>query len=162
MKRVPTAICLLLAAVLPGCPPTGPAPDQKQTAQVEEMPITWSKTVTYSELYEPLRLVIRDAAHLAAIPVAEVPVDFSKQMVLVAARGAVPTEGYAVRITRVWREGRRIRVDVRVSQPQPGGQPPKHALCAPYHIVVVPRSDWNVEGFSTRLPSDPRGHNPYK
>jgi hypothetical protein len=133
-----------------------------QTDQVAEMPITWSKAGTYSEFHEPLRLVIRDAAHLAAIPLAEVPVDFSKQMVLVATRGAVPTEGYAVRITRVWREGRRIRVDVRVSQPQPGGQPSKHALCAPYHIVVVPRSDLNVEGFSTRLPSDPRGHNPYK
>ncbi len=126
------------------------------------MDITWSKTGTYSELHQPLRLVIRDAAGLAAIPVAEVPVDFSEQMVLVAALGAVPTEGYAVRITRVWREGHRVYVDVRVSQPQPGGKSPRHALCAPYHIVVVPRSDLNVEGFSTRLPSDPRGHNPYK
>jgi len=153
---------LLLTAALLGCPPATVAPDQTQISQIEELPITWSKTGTYSELRRPLRLVIRDAAHLACIPVAEVPVDFSKQMVLVAARGAVPTEGYAIRITRVWREGRRIRVDVRMSQPQPGGQPPKHALCAPYHIVVVPRSDLNVEGFSARLPSDPRGHNPYK
>ena len=126
------------------------------------MAITWSKTGTYSDLHQPLRLVIRDSAGLAAIPVAEVPVDFRKQMVLVAALGAVPTEGYAIRITRVWRKEHRVYVDVRVTQPHPGGRPPRHALCAPYHIVVVPRSDLNVEGFYTRLPSDPRGHNPYK
>jgi hypothetical protein len=136
--------------------------DQSQTHQVAELAITWSEAGTYSELHKPLRLVIRDPAGLAAIPVAEVPVDFQRQMVLVAALGVVPTEGYAIRITRVWRDRRRVYVDVRVSHPQSGGEPPKHALCAPYHIVVVPRSDLNVEGFSTRLPSDPRGHNPYK
>jgi len=162
MKRVLPGILLLVTAALPGCPPPEPMVDQSQTHQVDELDITWSTAGTYSELHQPLRLVIRDSAALAAIPVAEVPVDFNEQMVLVAALGAVPTEGYAVRITRVWRDRRRVYVDVRVTQPQPDGKPPKHALCAPYHIVVVPRSDLNVEGFSTRLPSDPRGHNPYK
>jgi len=162
MRRVLPGILVLAIVALPGCPPPGPTVDQSQTHQVDELAITWSKTGTYSELHQPLRLVIRDPAALAAIPVAEVPVDFNEQMVLVAALGAVPTEGYAVRITRVWRDGRRVYVDVRVTHPQPGGTPPKHALCAPYHIVVVPRSDLNVEGFATQLPSDPRGHNPYK
>jgi hypothetical protein len=137
-------------------------PETQEGASDRELPILWQQAGSDCQVRVPLRLVARDAGTLAQVPLADVPVDFQSQMVLIATLGVVPTEGYGIRISRVWCERGRVRVDVRVQYPPAAEGPRALRPCSPYHIVVVPLSDRNVEGFATRLPDDPRGHNPYK
>jgi len=116
-----------------------------------EFPILWEQQGTYSNITQALRVVVRDRATLARLPITEVPVDFDRQMVLVAALGPAPTDQVGIRITRVWRDKNRIRVQVQTLHPGEA----KHAglkRTSPYHIVVVPRSDLNVVGFSSTVP----------
>ncbi len=118
----------------------------------DEFPILWEQQGTYSNIAQAFRVVVRDRATLARLPITEVPVDFDRQMVLVAALGPAPTDQVGIRITRVWREKNHIRVQVQTLHPGEA----KHAglkRTSPYHIVVVPRSDLNVVGFGSTLPS---------
>jgi hypothetical protein len=149
-------ICLAAAlaavsALGPDCATQGPAPVLSKTA--EDIPILWEKNGTYSRLGRRVRVLARDRATLAQVPIAEVPVDFTTQMVLVAGTGPTPTEEIGIQITRVWQEGSLIRVQERVTHPgidqAPGLNP-----SSPWVVVVIPRSDCNVEGYSTRVPSD--------
>lgn len=153
---------LFVGLLMVGCSAPQPPANQPPSAPPQELPILWQQAGSYGCLKVPVRLVARDPATLAQVPLADVPVDFDKQMVLIAALGIVPSDGYAIRITRVWRRGNRILTDVRVSPPPPARRPGPPNLTSPYHIVVVPRSDLNVEGFTTALPNHPRGYNPYK
>jgi len=154
--------CLLVGLLMLGCSAPQPPAKQPQSPPPQELPILWQQVGSYGRLKVPVRLVARDAGTLAMLPLADVPVDFDKQMVLIAALGTVPGHGYAIRIARVWRQGNRILTDVRVTPPPPAPRPGPLNLTSPYHIVVVPRSDLNVEGFTTALPDGPRGYNPYK
>ncbi len=100
-----------------------------------------------------MRIVARDAATLSQIPLADVPVDFRDQMVLIATLGPVRSDEYGIRITRVWREGKFIKTLIRVARPA-GGQAKPLVLASPYHVVIVPKSGLNVVGFSADVPSD--------
>jgi len=133
-----------------GGPSSGP--DQEP----QEFPILWEKAGSYCDLTRPTRLVARSQAEMVHCPIRDVPVDFSREMVLVAAMGRVTSEGYAIRIHRVWREESVIKVDVRVYRPRPSTQAVIQLAC-PYHVVVVPRSDLNVEGFSPEPPRPRKG-----
>jgi len=140
---------VVLATIVPvGCggPTSRPTPPSS-----EELPILWERHGTASHVARPLRVVVRDAATLARLPITDVPVDFETQMVLVAALGPVPSDRAGVRITRVWRQGDRIHVQVRTLHPAEGG-PGAPVRTSPYHVVVVPRSDLNVVGFSATVP----------
>jgi hypothetical protein len=162
MSRIILAHCLFAAILGGGCAAPEPPAGRAQPVKRQALPILRGKAGNHSGLQVPVRMVIRDRATLAQVPLPYLPIDFDKEMVLLAALGTVPTEGYAVRITGVWREQMKIRVSVQTTPPQPAKQHRKLNLCNPYHLVVVPRSNLNVEGFSTSLPTDPRGHNPYK
>ncbi len=144
---------MLMTAVLSGCSLTGSAPPVEQ---VEDLPILWDKAGSYCNRTTPLRLVARNRAEMALCPISEVPVDFDHEMVLAATMGRVLSDGYAIRIERVYRQGSVIKVDVRIYRPPPVSQPSDIRPACPYHVVVVPRSDLNVEGFSP----DPRRAQP--
>jgi len=148
--RAATGWAVLLLTGLCGCypdrvkPATAPAPG-------EDLPILWEASGTYSRLSRTVRIVARDRATLAQLPIAEVPVDFDSQMVLIAGLGPTPNDKLGIRIKRVWRDGSRIRVLERHIHPgfdqAPGLRP-----ASPWTILVVPRSDLNVEGYSPRVP----------
>lgn len=116
----------------------------------DEFPILWQRAGTYSSLDVPLRLVVRNRAEMALCPVSNVPVDFEKDMVLVAGMGRVYSDQYCIRINRIWREGSRLKVDVQVYRTESGSES-VIKLASPYHVVVIPRSDLNVEGFAPDL-----------
>ncbi len=148
--RLPGVGVMALCACLAGCtttPKSAPPADPP-----EEIPILDSTSGSYSRLKSPVRIVIRDAATLARLPLAEVDVDFDTQMILLAGLGPTYQEGTGIRITRVWREGSRIRVQERtisggmtqVGQPQ---------RVSPWTMVIVPRHGMNVEGYSTQVPA---------
>jgi hypothetical protein len=149
---------VLSLALWQGCATGGPAA-APQDAPVEDLPIIWQKTGTYSRLARTIHLVARDAQTLAQLPLAEVPVDWTTQMVLVVGLGPTPTSQTGVRMARVWREGARIRVQERRIHPgaetAPGLEP-----ASPWAIAVIPRSDLNVEGFVARVPKGAIGDHP--
>lgn len=162
MRVAGIVVCVVLLSGVSGCAVGSERPGLSDRPEVEPLPILWEQAGLYCNVKVPVRLVARDRAGLAQLPIADVPVDFDKQMVLIAAMGLVPTDRYGIRISQVWRQGQRIYAQVRRVARAQGGQAGELKLCSPYHIVVVPRSDLNVEGFSTRLPADPRGYNPYR
>jgi hypothetical protein len=143
------AVAALLAAVAGGC--HGATNVEGEAAEPEPIPILWETQGSISHIARPLRVVARDAATLAQVPVVEVPVDFETQMVLIAALGPSASDQVGVRIDRVYRLGRAIHVQVRMLHP---GEAKHGGLrrTSPYHVVVIPRSDLNVVGFSPVVP----------
>jgi len=140
----------MLASLLLGCAmsQTRPAP---AAGPLEDLPILWEGSGTYSRIGRSVRVVVRDQAALARIPVAEFPVDFDRQMVLIVGLGPTAGSGVGVRITRVWRSGETVRVQEQRIHPGPdSGRKPE--LASPWAAVIVPRVDLNVEGFSTDIP----------
>ncbi len=117
---------------------------------IEEYSVLYQKGGKYCGAKEELRLVVRDPAHMAFVPVGDVPVDFSNQMVLFVTTGQVYSEAYDVQIDRVWRQDRLVRVGITKVYPQAGEMGFPHP-CSPYSLVVVPKSDCNVEGFVTEI-----------
>ena len=115
----------------------------------EELPILRQVCGTHSHEIQAMRVVVRDPETLARIPIQDVPVDFSHQMVLIVTLGRVTSDQYRVAIERVWRDGPTLRVRVVVSSP-PTGSPT--AMASPYCIAVVPQCDLNVAGFATEPP----------
>ncbi len=145
------AVVLALATVggLAGCQMQGatmfggdPAPE------IEEYSILYQKGGKYCGAKHEMRLVVRDQAHMAFVPVGDVPVDFSRQMVLFVTLGQVYSESYDVQIDRVWRQNREVRVGITKTYPPSGEMNYPHPS-SPYYLVVVPKSDLNVEGFAT-------------
>jgi hypothetical protein len=132
---------------------TAPAGPQRETRQesVKDLPILWEASGTWSHLTRPARIAIYDAATLADVPVAQVPVDFNTQMVLLTALGPTIGQEMGVRIARVWQEGSEIRVLER--RLHPGLEESSVSTrSSPWTIVVVPRSDVQVRGYSSRIP----------
>lgn len=143
------AFCLIFV-FLSGCEATS-STRFAHTTDEEELPILWSDSGTYSRLTRNARIVARDWATLAQLPLTEVPVDFDTQMVLIVGLGPTAREASGVRITRVWRSGLVIRVQERQMHPGPGGTS-AISVASPWTICVVPHSDLNVEGFESRVP----------
>jgi len=153
--------CLWAASFLAGlggCSVDWSAPS-RITSSAEDLPILWERSGTYSRLTRSARIVARDQATLAQVPIAEVPVDFDQQMLLICGLGPTPENQLGVRIARVWRQGTKIRVQERRIHPgvdNPSGIDP----ASPWTIVVVPRSDLNVEGYSATVPKGLLGEHP--
>ena len=152
MRRT-TRIWLGLSGVvgLLGCTGPRPAADGGPIdASPVDFPILRERRATFSRLSRPVRLVIRDAPTFARLPLAEIEVDFDREMVLIVGLGPVQSDAFGIRITRVRRRGRRLDVGVETIRSE-ADAPVRGALASPYHLVVVPRSDHNVVGFETRV-----------
>lgn len=155
--RLKIGLIALLAGGL-SCAATDKQP-AADVSPLEDLPILWEKSGAYSRIRRMTRVVARDPATLAQLPVTEVPVDFDAQMVLIVGLGPTPINELGVRITRVWRDGSRIRVQERRIHPGVGSSP-GFEPASPWTVAVVPRSDLNVEGFSTRVPRGTLGEHP--
>lgn len=118
-------------------------------ADGEELPILHKVHGVHSHETRPMQLVIRDAAAYAQLALADVPVDFEHEMMLVVTLGRVTSDQYLVDVARVWRERGQLRVETHVVAPPPGVPT---VMSSPYCIAVVPRCDLNVAEFSVEPP----------
>lgn len=126
---------------------------------VQDLPILWQKSGTYSRLMRTTRVLARDPGTLAQLPIAEVPVDWKTQMVLIVGLGPTPTNELGVRVARVWQQGSVIHVQER--RIHPGAErSPSTTPGSPWTIAVIPRNDLNVEGFDVQVPRGALGENP--
>lgn len=114
-----------------------------------EVPILRQYSVADSREQRRMQLVVRDAESWARLPLIDAPIDFDKETALVVTLGRMLSNRYAVRITRVWRDGRSLRVAVAIDQP-PAEAP--LALAGPFCVAIIPRCDMPVEGFSADPP----------
>ena len=106
---------------------------------------------TYSRLHQPIRIVIRDEATFAQLPLTEIDIDFETQMILLTGRGPTTADDIGIRIDRVWREGSLIRVLER--RIHPGSEhEPGIAPASPWTMVVVPKSTLNVDRYTSWVP----------
>ncbi len=119
----------------------------------ETLPIIEQIQGAHCGEYTPMKVVIRDPAAFAKLPIVDLPVDFNREMMLVVTLGDVTSDQYNVRITRVWRDGSLIRVETRTTPP-PSNAPLVRA--SPFCVAIVPSSDLNVAGFRTEPPSGRR------
>lgn len=122
-------------------------------AEGEELPILHQDSGKHSHETRAMQLAIRNPAALALVPLHDVPVDFRQEMVLIVTLGRVPSDQYAVRIDRVWREGHKLRVATTVQTPPPNAPV---RMASPYCIAVIPRCDLNVVDFDAEPPSRDR------
>jgi hypothetical protein len=151
--RIGNLLCALGGALLlvAGCQ-EGRVQSVNTPEDGQELPILRQSAGTHSHETRPMKLVVRDTDTLAQVPLADVPVNFAEEMLLVVTLGRVTTDQCAVRIERVWRERGRLRVKVNVRSS--GAAPP--VMASPYCIAVVPRCDLNVADFSAQPPKRTR------
>jgi len=117
----------------------------------QELPVLWEHSGHDDRIKTQVRYIAHDAQALAKIPLVDVPVDFETQMVLIASPGPVRSPDVTIRIRRLWTAGPRIRSQIEVIHPTAQQKRPLK-LFSPYHLIVVPKSDRNVEGFTSSLP----------
>jgi len=147
-------LALLLAAASPGCSKAEePAAGDGAAGEIPGDEVHLVRTFppsTSGGLPAPARTVVRDAAAWAALwakananmaPVPKEPaVDFAKEMVAVAALGERRSAGYSVEIVGARRDAGTIRILVAEREP-PAGAVVAQVITAPWHAVVLPRSD---------------------
>lgn len=151
LRWLPTGMLMLGLGMLAGCVEgQGIWQARDPIPVIQEFPVHYSKGGKYCGAEHPLRLVVRDQAHMAFVPVGDVPVDFNKEMVLFVTLGQVYSDGYDVQIDRVWQQNQVVKVGITVVHPEPGemGAPQP---CSPYFLAVVPKSNMNVDGFVTEV-----------
>jgi hypothetical protein len=100
----------------------------------------------FSGFNDSARIVVRDSAtwdetwrtiHRPFIPPPPVPpIDFSREMVVVAALGARPSEGYEIVFENVREDTSGVEVDVRVSEPA-RGCPVSAAITQPVDLARI-------------------------
>ncbi len=155
----PGLTAALLCAGLAGCHPDLSAPATTAPAQGQDLQILAEASGTYSRLIQPVRLVVRDRATLAQVPICQLQIDFDSQMMLIAGLGPTPSDELGIRIKRVWREGSLIRVLERHIHPGAEHAAGLHPA-SPWTAVVVPKSGLNVQGYSSRVPKALLGETP--
>ena len=149
MYRTASVVFALTWLCLPaGCRESGRG-IRALPAEGEELPILRRLAGTHSHETLAMQIVVRDPATFAQIPLADVSVNFAKEMLLIVTLGRVTSDQYAVRIDRVWREGHELRVAVTMFSPQPGFPV---VMASPYCIAVVGRCDLNVAEFAPEPP----------
>ena len=108
-----------------------------------------SSFTVFSGFSDSARIVVRDSTawgetwrtiHRPFIPPPPIPsVDFSREMVLVAALGARPSEGYEIVFENVREDTSGIEVDVRVTEPA-RGCPVAAAMTQPVDLARIAAS----------------------
>lgn len=144
------SVCVRAAVVVMVLLATSSMADDEKANTV---PIVEQWSGTYSAQDAASRVVVRDtegwkqlwrAMHGRRSPMPEVPqIDFRKHMAIGVFMGTKPSGGYSVRITGIVRNEKTM-VSVREQSPGPG-EMVTMALTAPYHVVVVPRSEEPIE-----------------
>lgn len=119
----------------------------------EDVTVLWEKSGTFSRLGRPVRILVRDQATLAQVPIAEIKVDFENEMLLVAGLGPTASSELGIRIVRVWREGSQLRVQERQTHPGLDSSSTVNPA-SPWTIVAIPKSDLNVRGYFTHVPNN--------
>jgi hypothetical protein len=72
------------------------------------------------------------------------PVDFSKEVVIVATMGRQNTGGYSIRVVRAEATADKLRIQISRTTPKAGARAIQ-VLTAPYDFVAVPRVELPVE-----------------
>jgi len=122
-------------------------------ADGDDLPILRHIAGTHSHETRAMQIVVRDPAMLARIPLSDVSVNFAEEMLLIVTLGRVTSDRYAVDVSRVWREGGKLRAEVTITTPPPGSPV---AMASPFCIAVVPRCDLNVSDFAPEPPQRTR------
>ena len=138
----------LATGCLSGRSTAEPAPGDRLAA----LPILREHAAMSSPLGRAVRLVIRNDAEYARLPLVEMDVDFRREMVLLVGLGPTYTPRYGVRIRSVRGIGAVLRVETEIIPYEPA-ESLAPARGSPYHLVVVPWSERNVAGFETRVPA---------
>jgi hypothetical protein len=120
---------------------------------VENGPVTPLVHEVYTAFGEPARMVVRDAEAWAEAWArafagrSEVPprpaIDFSREVVLVAAQGARGSSGYDISIDRVAPSDGAIAVDVTTTSP--------HERCLALTVVTAPVVMVSIPGPASRV-----------
>lgn len=105
---------------------------------------------TFSGVSDSTRFVVRDSVqwtrtwttiHRPFIPAPAAPrIDFQREMVVVAALGNRPSEGYDVLVERAVEDSTGIEVEVRVTSPA-SGCPVGAAMTQPVDLARIPVSE---------------------
>ena len=133
-----------------------------RASSVQEVPILRRLAGSSASLREPIRVVARDWETYCQLGLPDLPVEWGREMVLVAALGPTLRRDLTLFVDRVEQRGSAIHPSVRlalVRPPEPAENNPwKQARC-PFEVVVVPYSGLNVIGFTTEPPerARPRG-----
>jgi len=144
-KRLALVLTVLACPISAGCS-RAPGNEVELLADGATIPILRQKSASHSRFGRALRAAIYDDGALAMMHIDIGPVDFDREMVLIAAMGPVPSEDYRIRIQRLWRHGSSLRADVQIHYPPP--ESPRHGRKAsPYHAIVVPRCRLNIDNF---------------
>jgi hypothetical protein len=152
MRAAPFLVALLSVASACAAPPSEmmsqAIPSGATVVEVRRADNTATLFQGNSGMTEPARLVIRSDAewrdawsrlvgHVSPAP--ELPaIDFTKEMVLIAAMGSRPTAGHMIHIARVGRVSGVTYVEV-VSESPAGPCRQAQVVTAPADVVVVPR-----------------------
>jgi hypothetical protein len=112
-----------------------------------------------SGITTPARLVIRDDSSYASFWTslgagARPAVDFSRDIVIVAAAGQRATGGNAIAVERVSRTGDGLAVEVVETNPGPGCMTTQ-ALTQPVDVIVVAAADARTWSFSDQTRAQP-------
>jgi len=146
----PAAPAPAAAAAAPA-PATGYAPYDSSTAIAIRRVGQWST----SGITTPERLVIRDDSAYAKFwaslgdASSRPSVDFTHDIVIVAAAGQQPTGGHSIAVERVIRVGAGLAVEVATTVPSKGCMTTQ-ALTQPVDVVVVAAADARTWSFADR------------
>src|SRR5262249_5076555 len=120
----------------------------------QPLPIRSLKKGAFSGLREAKQEVVKSAdaweklwkQHSTAAGQSEkIPtVDFSKEMVVVAALGTKRTGGYSIEIVGAEAKDKTLRISIKKTSPPPDAMTIQ-SLTAPFHFVAVPKSDLQPE-----------------
>jgi hypothetical protein len=137
-----------------GYAPSGYAPYGGQLIQIRRI-----GQYSTSGITTPARLVIRDDSSYASFWTslgagARPAVDFSRDIVIVAAAGQRATGGNAIAVERVSRTGDGLAVEVVETNPGPGCMTTQ-ALTQPVDVIVVAAADARTWSFSDQTRAQP-------
>ena len=150
MSRLALTLIAVSATASLGCQSASPP---ESSALIENQPVTPLVHEVYTGFGEPARFVVRDAGLWATVWArayagrSEVPrrptIDFSKEMVVVAAQGGQPSSGYDISIQRVSSKDGAITVDVKTTSPDQQCAV-LAVITSPVTMVRIPRSNSRV------------------
>jgi hypothetical protein len=139
------------AGLLPGCSAPQDRIASSPGARTAVLPILRDYQGDHPRLARSFAMVIRDQATYHQLPLAEVEVDFGREMLLVVATGGIRLTDSVSRITGVRRTGSVLVADVVQVRRSDGESRDGPRRAGTYHMVVVPFSDLNVVGFDTQV-----------
>jgi hypothetical protein len=144
------ALCLALTACSGAFASGQPSPSPVAVVRLRDGSVAFS---TYTGVRDSLRTVVRDSLlwrqlweriNQPFFPRPSLPlIDFSREMIVVAALGSRPSEGYDVVIERVEQDSTGIEVALRRATPAPGC-PVAAVVTQPLDLARIPASDQPV------------------